>query len=288
MSVDLTTRYLGLTLKNPVVVAACSIAGRLDVVRRMEDAGASAIVLPSLFEEQIEHEEMAIQRFYERGTESFAESLNYFPEVEDYTVGPDSYLDILRRASEAVDIPVIGSLNGISSGGWVEYAHMMEQAGADAIELNIYNLPIHPDVTAQELEDAYVELVRAVRAKVQVPIAIKLSPFFTALPNMARRLVEAGANSLVLFNRFYQPDIDVDAHHHADPNRHRHADRNGHVHSYADIDPDTDDHGHADPDSDVDRNAYVDSHANRDSDADANGHLNGHRERHSHREHDAP
>ncbi len=210
MSVDLTTRYLGLTLKNPVVVAACSIAGRLDVVRRMEDAGASAIVLPSLFEEQIEHEEMAIQRFYERGTESFAEAIDYFPELDDRSSTSELYLDHVAACKSAVSVPIIGSLNGVSPGGWVRYAKMIQDAGADALELNVYFVATDAEETSAQVEARYLNLVTEVRRSVTLPLAVKVGPFFSSLPNMAKRLVESGANGLVLFNRFLQPDIDLE------------------------------------------------------------------------------
>jgi dihydroorotate dehydrogenase (fumarate) len=208
---DLSTTYLGLRLKNPLVISASPLSKKVDLARRLEAAGASAIVLYSLFEEQITHESHEIDHYLSRGTESYAEALSYFPEMEHYNVGPDRYLDHLRRLKQTLDIPVIGSLNGISAGGWIEYAHNIEQAGADALELNIYYLPTDPHVTGAELEDTYVNLVRTVRAQVRIPIALKLSPFVTALPHLAQRFTEAGANGLVLFNRFYQPDFDLEA-----------------------------------------------------------------------------
>jgi dihydroorotate dehydrogenase (fumarate) len=208
---DLTTTYLGLSLKNPLVASASPLSRKLDTVRRLEDAGASAIVMYSLFEEQITHESHELDHYLERGTHSYAESLNYFPELGRYNLGPEQYLEHLRRVKQAVSIPVIGSLNGISSGGWVEYAHNIEQAGADALELNIYYVPTDVDLSGAELEESYVQLVRDVRARVRLPIALKLSPFFTSLSNIARRFVEVGANGLVLFNRFYQPDFDLEA-----------------------------------------------------------------------------
>ena len=200
---DLSTTYLGLRLKNPLVISASPLSKKVDLARRLEAAGASAIVLYSLFEEQITHESHEIDHYLSRGAESYAEALSYFPEMEHYNVGPDRYLDHLRRLKQTLDIPVIGSLNGISAGGWIEYAHNIEQAGADALELNIYYLPTDPHVTGAELEDTYVNLVRTVRAQVRIPIALKLSPFVTALPHLAQRFTEAGANGLVLFNRFY-------------------------------------------------------------------------------------
>jgi dihydroorotate dehydrogenase (fumarate) len=207
---DLTTTYVGLQLKNPLVASASPLSKKLDTVRRIEDAGAAALVMYSLFEEQITHESHELDHYLERGTDTFAESLSYFPDLGIYNLGPEPYLEHLHKIKQTVSIPVIGSLNGISSGGWVEYAHRIEEAGADALELNIYYLPIDPDLTGAELEEDYVQLVRDVRAKVKLPIAVKLSPYFTALPNLAKRIVEAGADALVLFNRFYQPDFDLE------------------------------------------------------------------------------
>lgn len=208
---DLTTTYLGLALKNPLVASASPLSRKLDTARRLEDAGASAIVMYSLFEEQITHESHELDHFLERGTHSYAESLSYFPDLDHYNLEPEQYLEHLQRVKQAVAIPVIGSLNGISSGGWVEYARKIEQAGADALELNIYYVPTDVDLSGAELEENYVQLVRDVRARVTLPIALKLSPFFTSLPHMARSFVGAGANGLVLFNRFYQPDFDLEA-----------------------------------------------------------------------------
>jgi len=209
-ALDFTTSYLGLELKNPLVASASPLSKKVDSVRRLEDAGVAAVVMYSLFEEQITHESQELDHYLERGTHSYAESLGYFPDLDYYNLGPEPYLEHLHRIKQAVSIPVIGSLNGVSSGGWVEYAHKIEQAGADALELNIYYLPTDIDLSGAELEVAYVTLVRDIRAKVKLPIAVKLSPFFTSIPNMAKRLVEAGANGLVLFNRFYQPDFDLD------------------------------------------------------------------------------
>ena len=207
---DLTTTYLGLQLKNPLVASASPLSKKVDTVRRLEDAGAAAVVMYSLFEEQIAHESYELDHYLNRGTHSYAESLSYIPDLDHYNLGPEPYLEHLHRIKQAVSIPVIGSLNGVSSGGWVEYAYKIEQAGADALELNIYYLPTDVDLSGAELEDVYVKLVGDVRERVKLPIALKLSPFFTALPNMARRFVEAGANGLVLFNRFYQPDFDLE------------------------------------------------------------------------------
>jgi dihydroorotate dehydrogenase (fumarate) len=208
--VDLTTSYLGLTLKNPVVASASPISKKLEGFQRLEEAGASAVVMYSLFEEQITHESLALDHFLNRGTETFAESLTYFPDLEHYNIGPEAYLELIHKAKQAVGIPVIGSLNGVSSGGWVDYAKKIEEAGADALELNMYYIATDPGITSQELEQNYVNLVKDVRAQVNIPLAVKLSPYFTALPNLASRLVAAGANGLVLFNRFMQPDLDIE------------------------------------------------------------------------------
>ncbi len=208
--VDLTTTYLGMQLKNPLVASASPLSKKLDNVRRIEDAGASAVVMYSLFEEQITYESNELDYYLERGTHSYAEALNYFPDLTYYNLGPESYLEHLHKVKQAVNIPVIGSLNGISSGGWIDYARRIEQAGADAVELNIYYLPTDIDLSATELEDTYVTLVRDMRSQVKIPIALKLSPYYTALPHLAKRFVDAGANGLVLFNRFYQPDFDLE------------------------------------------------------------------------------
>jgi len=208
--VDLSTTYLGLHLKNPLVAAASPLSKKVDTLRKLEDAGASAVVMYSLFEEQIVHESRALDHFLTHGSESFAEALSYFPDMATYNMGPEKYLEHIRKAKEAVSIPVIGSLNGISTGGWVDYARKIEQAGADALELNVYYIPTSFELSGDELEKAYVQLVKDVRAQINIPLAVKLSPYFTALPNLARRLVQAGANGLVLFNRFYQPDLDIE------------------------------------------------------------------------------
>jgi len=208
--VDLTTSYLGLKLKNPLVASASPISKKLSGVKRLEDAGVSAVVMYSLFEEQIEYESRALDHFLSHGTESFAEALTYFPDMPSYNIGPESYLELIHKIKSEVEIPVIGSLNGNTIGGWVEYARRIQEAGADALELNIYNLPTDPNITGSEVEEGYVELVKAVRSQVSIPLAVKLSPFITSLPNLAARLSAAGANGLVLFNRFYQPDLDIE------------------------------------------------------------------------------
>ena len=208
--VDLKTKYLGLDLKNPLVASASSLSKRTTRVKKMEEAGISAVVMYSLFEEQLVHDSLAFDYFMERGTDRFAEALDYFPDLDRYNVGPDGYLEQIRKNKEAVSIPVIGSLNGVSNSGWVEYAAEIEQAGADALELNTYYIPTNPKMTAADLEQNYVDLVKAVKATVKIPVAVKLSPFFTALPNMIARLVEAGADGVVLFNRFIQPDLNIE------------------------------------------------------------------------------
>lgn len=208
---ELSTHYMGIPLKNPIVPSASPLSRDLDSIRRLEDAGAAALVMYSLFEEQITLESRQLDHYLSYGAESFAEALSYFPEMERYNVGPDEYLELLRRAKETVDIPVIGSLNGVSSGGWTRYARQMQQAGADAIELNVYYLPTNPDVTGAEVEQMYVDVLRDVRQSVEVPVAVKIGPFFSSMAHMARRLAEAGADALVLFNRFYQPDFDLEA-----------------------------------------------------------------------------
>ena len=204
---DLSTRYMGLDLRSPLVPSASPLSDEIDDVRRMEDSGAAAVVLYSLFEEQITRESEALQHHLMYGTESFAEALTYLPEPEEYRAGPDEYLNHIRRVKEAVKIPVIASLNGSSIGGWVEYAKRMQQAGADALELNVYYIPTDMDRTAVEIEQTYIDILKAVRAGVSIPVAIKLGAFFSNMANMAKRLDQAGANALVLFNRFYQPDI---------------------------------------------------------------------------------
>ena len=207
---DLTTTYMGMKLKHPIIASSSPLSGNVASIKRLEDAGASAVVMFSLFEEQLKHDTAALEHLMTAGTESFAESLSYFPEVDDYTVGPDSYLELLRQASAAVDIPIIGSLNGITNTGWIEYAQLMQQAGAKGIELNIYYIPADLTTTGREVEQRYVEIVAAVKAAVTVPVAVKLSPFFSAIGSMAKSLDDAGADALVLFNRFYQPDFDLD------------------------------------------------------------------------------
>jgi len=207
---DLSTTYLGIKLKNPLIASASPFTKKLDTIRQMEEAGLGAIVMHSLFEEQINLESNELDHFLNYGTDSFAESLTYFPDLEKYNIGPEAYLELVHAARGAVGIPVIASLNGVTSGGWVDYAHRIEQAGASALELNLYYLPTDPNLTGAELEEEYLRLVRDVRAMVRIPLAVKLSPFFTAIPQIAKRMADAGANGLVLFNRFYQPDLDLE------------------------------------------------------------------------------
>ena len=207
---DLKTKYLGLELKNPLVASASTLSKKFENIKKMEDAGLSAVVLYSLFEEEIEHESLELNYFLNRGTESFAEALTYFPEMEDFNLSSEKYLDIIRKAKESVDIPIIGSLNGVSNSGWVNHAKLIEEAGADALELNLYFVATDLDVSAAEMEKAYLEVVRAIRKEIRIPLAVKLSPFFSSLPNFVKQLEAAGANSVVLFNRFYQPDLDIE------------------------------------------------------------------------------
>ena len=206
----LSTNYLGLTLKNPIVASSSPLSHNVDSIRRLEDAGAAALVMYSLFEEQITFDSFYVDYYLTSGTNSYPESLSYFPEMQSYNVWPDEYMNLIRRAKEAVDIPVIGSLNGVSAGGWTDYAALMEEAGADAVELNVYYIPTNEDLKGTEVENIYLEILREVKGSVSIPIAIKLSPYFSSTANMAKRLVDEGANGLVLFNRFYQPDIDLE------------------------------------------------------------------------------
>jgi len=210
MSVDLSTTYLGMRLNGPLVVSACPLTQQLDVLRRLVDSGASAAVLPSLFEEQIEHDELELSRMQDFGTESFAESLTYFPEQPVSHTGTESYLNYLTEAKRAVDIPIIGSLNGTSTGEWIHDAKRMEDAGADALELNIYTMSTNCETSSISVENQCLGLVAAVNETVSIPLAVKISPFYTALGNMAKQLVSAGADGLVLFNRGSQADIDLD------------------------------------------------------------------------------
>jgi dihydroorotate dehydrogenase (fumarate) len=208
--VDLTTTYLGLKLKNPLVASPSPLSEKVENVKRMEEAGIAAVVMYSLFEEQIIHESLELDHFLNRGTESFAEALTYFPNIGKYSLAPEKYIEALEKIKRAVNIPVLGSLNGVSTGGWIEYGRKIQDAGADALELNLYYLPTDITLTSSQMEDNYLKLVSNIRAGIKIPLAVKLAPFFSALPNFANRLVEAGADGLVLFNRFYQPDLDLE------------------------------------------------------------------------------
>lgn len=207
---DLSTSYLGLSLKNPLVVSPSPLCEDLGAIRKMEDAGASAVVLHSLFEEQLTLDSQDLDQFLTSGTESFAEALSYFPDMGQFKLGPEAYLEHIQKAKKAVKIPIIGSLNGVSTGGWVSYAKKIEQAGADALELNVYYIATDPDMSGPQVEQMYADLVRDVRGSLKIPIAVKLGPYFSSMASVARRLDQAGANGLVLFNRFYQPDFDLE------------------------------------------------------------------------------
>jgi len=207
---DLTTSYLGLALASPLVAAASPLSEDLDSLRKLEEAGAAAVVLHSLFEEQLTRESAALDRALSEGADSQPEAMSYFPDLQGYNLGPDGYLEHIRKAKAALGIPVIGSVNGVSSGSWVDYARRIEQAGADALELNIYFIPTDSHLTGAAVEQQYCDLVRDVKGAIKIPLAVKVGHQFTAFANMARRLEEAGADALVLFNRFYQPDLDLD------------------------------------------------------------------------------
>ncbi len=210
MAVELSTTYMGLSLKNPLVASASPLTKKVETAVEVEQAGVSAVVMYSLFEEQIIKESLKLHEDLERGSYQFAEALTYIPEIGTYSVGPDNYLDQVKALKAALTVPVIGSLNGVSTGGWIDYAQKIEQAGADGLELNLYYMATDQDLTSMELEDRYITLVSDIRKKVSIPLAVKLSPFITALPNFALKIAQAGANGLVLFNRFYQPDFDLE------------------------------------------------------------------------------
>jgi len=207
---DLSTTYLGLRLKNPLVASASPISKKVEKARQLEEAGIAAIVMYSLFEEQIIHESLEIDHYLTRNTDSYSEAMSYLPDAGTYSLAPEKYLNHVSALKKALKIPVIGSLNGVSKGGWTKYARRIQDAGADALELNLYYLPTDFNLKSNEVEDAQVELVAEVKSAISIPLAVKLSPFITSLPNFAKRLAEAGANGLVLFNRFYQPDFDLD------------------------------------------------------------------------------
>ena len=207
---DLSSRYLGMTLRSPVVASAGPLTGRLDGLAALEEAGVGAVVLPSLFEEQLTHDQIEIDAMLTQSAEGFAEALSFFPDLSDYNTGPDNYLDLIADAKQRVDCPVIASLNGTTVGGWVRYAKLAEEAGADAVELNIYLVAAGFDLTAADVEQRYLDVVAAVRKETSIPLAVKIGPQFTSIPMMAGAIVDAGADGLVLFNRFYQPDIDIE------------------------------------------------------------------------------
>ncbi len=207
---DLSTTYLGLKLKNPLVASASPLSKKVETVRRLEEAGAAAIVMYSLFEEQILYESRAMSYFLEQGSESNPEATPYYPDLGHYNTSAEGYLAHIRDLKKAVSIPVIGSLNGFTDAGWSDYAKKIEDAGADALELNLYNIPTDLYLTAPEVEEQYIDLIQRIRTSIHIPLALKLSPFFTSLPNFAHQAAEAGANGLVLFNRFYQPDLDIE------------------------------------------------------------------------------
>ncbi len=208
--IDLSTKYMGLQLRTPLVASASPLSQEIDGICRLEEAGASAIVLYSLFEEQLRLEQLELEDRLSTGTESFAEAVSFFPQPREFHLGPEGYLNHIRRAKNAVSIPIIASLNGATAGGWTEYARQIEQAGADALECNIYFLATDPEVSSREVEQRYLDIVAAVRSAVTIPVAVKISPFFSNMANMAKRLDAVGANGLVLFNRFYQPDINLE------------------------------------------------------------------------------
>ena len=210
-TVDLSTSYMGLKLEHPVVASASPLSYTLDGIQRLADAGAAAIVMHSLFEEQLEHESKTLHHFLDYGTYSYAEALDYFPQPEQFRVGPDQYLELIRKAKQSVGVPIIGSLNGASPGGWTRYAKLIEEAGADALELNLYFIATNPSMTSAKVESMYLSVLRDVREVISIPVAVKVSPYFSSFANMAARFEKAGANALVLFNRFYQPDFDLEA-----------------------------------------------------------------------------
>ncbi len=208
--IELRTNYLGLQLRTPLVASASPLSQELDGIRRLEDAGASAVVLYSLFEEQLRQESFELEYHLTESTDSFAEASSFFPQPNEFHLGPEGYLNHIRRAKQAVKLPIIASLNGTTVGGWTQYAKLIEEAGADALECNIYSIAADPDLTSLAIEKEYLDILKAVKSVVKIPVAIKLSPYFSNMANMAKRLDEVGANALVLFNRFYQPDINLE------------------------------------------------------------------------------
>lgn len=207
---DLSTKYMGMKLKNPIVPSASPLMYEVSSIKKLEAAGASAVVLHSLFEEQITHEALELNYLTTQGSESYAEAITYFPEPEVYHLGPDEYLNHIKTLKDSVNIPVIASLNGVTTGGWLEYASKIEAAGADGLELNIYFIPTNTQQAGTEVEQLYIDILKTVKSEIKIPIAVKLSPFFSSIANIAHQLDQNGANALVLFNRFYQPDIDLE------------------------------------------------------------------------------
>ena len=207
---DLSTTYMGMKLKNPIVPSASPLSRTVDMVKKLEDAGAAAVVVYSLFEEQITHEQSELDHYMSYGTESFAEALNYFPAANEYNMGPDQYLRHISNLKSAVEIPIIGSLNGVSAGGWLKYAKQIEEAGADGLELNVYYIPTNIEKDGAVIEEIYLRDLIKVKKELKIPVAMKLSPYFSSMSNMAKKLDAAGADALVLFNRFYQPDLDLE------------------------------------------------------------------------------
>lgn len=208
--IDLSTNYMGLKLKNPIVASSSYLWEDPKNIKKAEKSGAAAVVLHSLFEEQLEIQQDELNKFLLQGTESYAEALTYFPEIKDFKFAPDEYIDLLTQIKSDSEIPIIGSLNGVSDGGWIKYAQKIEEAGADALELNIYYIPTDLSINSEKIEENYVNLVKSVKQKIRIPLAVKLSPYFTSTPNLLKKIEEAGADAFVIFNRFYQPDIDIE------------------------------------------------------------------------------
>lgn len=207
---DLSTTYMGMSLKNPLVPSAAPVSESVDKIRQMEDAGASAVVMFSIFEEQVRQEDQLLDDRLSAGAESFAESLSYFPAGGEYHVGPEEYLQTIRKAADATDIPIIGSLNGVSHEGWISYARKIQEAGAKGLELNVYYIPTDPTLTGADVEQQYLDVLKAVKSAITIPVALKIGPFFSSMAHMAQQFDQAGADALVLFNRFYQPDLDLE------------------------------------------------------------------------------
>ncbi|MBI5373319.1 MAG: dihydroorotate dehydrogenase-like protein [Sphingobacteriales bacterium] len=206
---NLQSTYMGLKLNSPIVVSACTLADQVDNVVKMEENGAGAVVMPSLFEEQIRKEEARVKTVMSETSYAFPEAMDYFPDLEDFNVGVDDYLENIRKAKERVKIPVIGSLNGITTEGWIDYARQIEQAGADGLEVNIFFIPGDIAMSSSEVEHRYLNIIESIKLSVKMPVAVKLNPYFSSMGNMALRMKNSGADALVLFNRFYQPDFDI-------------------------------------------------------------------------------